>query len=283
MPTPDGRAILVLAPADGGDELWRIEVADGALERLTAGKHYLSSFHVADSGRRACGSPPSGRRPRDLPDVHVGRLTHSGRVPAGSGGGGSRRADAMTLRPVTAFNEGAPRRGRAPARPRADGRRSTAGGSRAGSSRPGTGRPAGRTRSRPALVAGAAPARAAHARRSLQIHGGPHTLYGWSPFWEFQVLAGAGMSVFYANPRGSEGYGRDFNEAQHRRLGRRPDARRPRRRRRPRGRRARRPRPARRDRRLVRRLPDELDRRPRPALRGRHHLPLRERPASSSC
>jgi acylaminoacyl-peptidase len=47
----------------------------------------------------------------------------------------------------------------------------------------------------------------------VQIHGGPHTLYGWSPFWEFQVLAGAGMSVFYANPRGSEGYGRDFNEA----------------------------------------------------------------------
>jgi dipeptidyl aminopeptidase/acylaminoacyl peptidase len=46
----------------------------------------------------------------------------------------------------------------------------------------------------------------------VEIHGGPHTLYGWSPFLEFQVLAGAGMSVFYANPRGSEGYGRDFNE-----------------------------------------------------------------------
>jgi dipeptidyl aminopeptidase/acylaminoacyl peptidase len=46
----------------------------------------------------------------------------------------------------------------------------------------------------------------------LQIHGGPHTLYGWSPSWEFQVLAAAGMSVAYANPRGSEGYGRDFNE-----------------------------------------------------------------------
>jgi dipeptidyl aminopeptidase/acylaminoacyl peptidase len=31
--------------------------------------------------------------------------------------------------------------------------------------------------------------------------------------WEFQVLAGAGISVFYCNPRGSEGYGREFNEA----------------------------------------------------------------------
>jgi acylaminoacyl-peptidase len=49
-----------------------------------------------------------------------------------------------------------------------------------------------------------------------QIHGGPHTLYGWSPFWEFQVLAANGISVFYSNPRGSEGYGQDFNDANHR-------------------------------------------------------------------
>jgi dipeptidyl aminopeptidase/acylaminoacyl peptidase len=47
----------------------------------------------------------------------------------------------------------------------------------------------------------------------VEIHGGPHTLYGWSPFLEFQILAGAGMSVFFCNPRGSEGYGRAFNEA----------------------------------------------------------------------
>jgi dipeptidyl aminopeptidase/acylaminoacyl peptidase len=31
--------------------------------------------------------------------------------------------------------------------------------------------------------------------------------------WEFQVLAASGISVFYCNPRGSEGYGRDFNVA----------------------------------------------------------------------
>ncbi len=49
-----------------------------------------------------------------------------------------------------------------------------------------------------------------------EIHGGPHTLYGWSPFWEFQVLAANGIGVFYANPRGSEGYGQDFNDANHR-------------------------------------------------------------------
>ena len=46
-----------------------------------------------------------------------------------------------------------------------------------------------------------------------EIHGGPHTLYGWSPVLEFQILAANGIGVYYSNPRGSEGYGREFNEA----------------------------------------------------------------------
>jgi dipeptidyl aminopeptidase/acylaminoacyl peptidase len=50
----------------------------------------------------------------------------------------------------------------------------------------------------------------------VEIHGGPQTLYGWSPFLEFQVLAGSGISVFYCNPRGSEGYGEAFAAANHR-------------------------------------------------------------------
>jgi acylaminoacyl-peptidase len=47
----------------------------------------------------------------------------------------------------------------------------------------------------------------------VEIHGGPHTLYGWSPMLEWQVLAGAGVSVLATNPRGSEGYGEEFNRA----------------------------------------------------------------------
>ena len=43
----------------------------------------------------------------------------------------------------------------------------------------------------------------------LEIHGGPHAQYGCGFFHEFQVLAAAGYSVFYSNPRGSKGYGRD--------------------------------------------------------------------------
>jgi dipeptidyl aminopeptidase/acylaminoacyl peptidase len=49
-----------------------------------------------------------------------------------------------------------------------------------------------------------------------QIHGGPHSLYGWPPFWEFQLLAAEGIGVFYCNPRGSQGYGQDFNDGNHR-------------------------------------------------------------------
>jgi len=44
----------------------------------------------------------------------------------------------------------------------------------------------------------------------LQIHGGPHTAYGFGFFHEFQVLAGAGHVVLYTNPRGSTSYGEEF-------------------------------------------------------------------------
>jgi dipeptidyl aminopeptidase/acylaminoacyl peptidase len=44
----------------------------------------------------------------------------------------------------------------------------------------------------------------------LEIHGGPHTQYGWAFFHEFQLLAAQGYVVVYGNPRGSKGYGQDF-------------------------------------------------------------------------
>ena len=43
----------------------------------------------------------------------------------------------------------------------------------------------------------------------LGVHGGPHMQYCATFFHEFQVLAAAGYAVFYSNPRGSKGYGRD--------------------------------------------------------------------------
>ncbi|WP_051239657.1 S9 family peptidase [Pontibacillus halophilus] len=47
----------------------------------------------------------------------------------------------------------------------------------------------------------------------LEVHGGPHMMYGYSFFFEFQLLAAKGYVVLYTNPRGSEGYGQEFVDA----------------------------------------------------------------------
>jgi dipeptidyl aminopeptidase/acylaminoacyl peptidase len=44
----------------------------------------------------------------------------------------------------------------------------------------------------------------------LDIHGGPHTAYGWVFDHEFQWMAAKGYVVLYLNPRGSTSYGQDF-------------------------------------------------------------------------
>jgi len=44
----------------------------------------------------------------------------------------------------------------------------------------------------------------------LEIHGGPHTAFGFGFFHEFHVLAGAGYAVLFTNPRGSTTYGQSF-------------------------------------------------------------------------
>ncbi|BCX05624.1 MAG: peptidase S9 [Candidatus Roseilinea sp.] len=47
----------------------------------------------------------------------------------------------------------------------------------------------------------------------VQMHGGPHVMWGAATrsIWhEFQAMTAAGYVVFYCNPRGSDGYGRDF-------------------------------------------------------------------------
>lgn len=44
----------------------------------------------------------------------------------------------------------------------------------------------------------------------LNIHGGPAGMYGVDWYHEFQVYAGKGYGVFFANPRGSTGYGQEF-------------------------------------------------------------------------
>lgn len=44
----------------------------------------------------------------------------------------------------------------------------------------------------------------------LNIHGGPHTAYGYLFFHEFQWMAAKGYVVLFPNPRGSTTYGQEF-------------------------------------------------------------------------
>jgi dipeptidyl aminopeptidase/acylaminoacyl peptidase len=177
VPTPDGRSLLLLAPHEGAIELWRLAIKDGELARLTDGHHYLSGFDAValPDGRLRVAAMRSTAT--TTPDIHVGEL-------------GPRADRRLELRPVTAMNRAlldeVELREPVDRWVEVDGRRVQ-----------GWLVPAGKGR-QPAV---------------LEIHGGPHTLYGWSPFWEFQVLAASGMSVVFSNPRGSEGYGLEFNHA----------------------------------------------------------------------
>ena len=58
---------------------------------------------------------------------------------------------------------------------------------------------------------------------AFNIHGGPHVMWGPSArsmFHEWQTHAARGYAVFYANPRGADGYGEDFMRALHANWGR---------------------------------------------------------------
>ena len=47
----------------------------------------------------------------------------------------------------------------------------------------------------------------------VQIHGGPHSMYGYALFHEMQLMAARGYAVAFCNPRGSAGYGQDFHSS----------------------------------------------------------------------
>ena len=174
----DGSAVLFLAPDRGSMELWRLGTRDGSLQRLTTDHHYLSAFDVRDRGSDGVDVVAMCSTDIRTPDLNVGH------VPAG----GARKGN-VTFEPVTSLN--AELLAEIELRPAVE---------------------------RSVMVDGREiqgwliPAGPGPQPTVVEIHGGPHTLYGWAPSWEFQVIAGAGMSVFYCNPRGSEGYGLDFNE-----------------------------------------------------------------------
>ena len=176
VPGADGEHVLFTAPIDGSVELWRVAVAGGAApRRLTEDHHHLSGW---DAGAVV------GR------DVVV-----------------AVRSTGASFPEVVAY-EAAPRRGTRGPRPLSHLNDELA--SEIAWSEPQERRweSDGRSIQGWLLPAGDGPRPLA-----LEIHGGPHALYGWSPVLEWQILAGAGVSVLAANPRGSEGYGEAFNRA----------------------------------------------------------------------
>ncbi len=178
VPSADGAHVLFTAPVDGSMELWRLPVAGGsAPERLTNDRHYLSGWDAVpapgDGGDLVAAVRSAGTA---FPEVVT--LQVPGDRPAGATTRVTRLNDALLAELELVEPEE---------------RRWTSG----GWDIQGWLLPAGKGR-RPL---------------ALEIHGGPHTLYGWSPVLEWQILAGAGVSVLAANPRGSEGYGEAFNRA----------------------------------------------------------------------
>jgi len=183
--TPDGRHLLFTAPIRGSYELWRIALDDGEVERLTDGRHYLSGW---DAVRRPTGSVRVvviKSDPAALGDIYVVDLGADGHPG---------EADDAELRRITHCNDDALEEIELRA---ATERWVTVDG----------------IEIQGWLILCAVADAGGPAPLVLQIHGGPHTLYGWAPCWEFQVLAGSGVSVLATNPRGSEGYGQDFNAA----------------------------------------------------------------------
>jgi dipeptidyl aminopeptidase/acylaminoacyl peptidase len=187
IPSTDGAWILFIAPIAGSYELWRISTSDGTPERLTEGHQYISSFDRAGGRTAVIRSAPTATADVWVLDSH--------------GDGDSGHDSDGKLRQVSHFNEALldeveliePQERHV----EVDGRDIQ-----------GWFIPGQKARGKSARRPGGAPGPLV-----TEIHGGPHTLYGWSPVLEFQVLAGSGIGVFYCNPRGSEGYGRDFNEA----------------------------------------------------------------------
>jgi dipeptidyl aminopeptidase/acylaminoacyl peptidase len=207
--TPDGAWIVFTAPIEGSYELWRIALADGVVERLTEDRHYLSGWQAvrrADGGLCLAAIRSSFT---ETPDVHVLDLGADGAAKAGAVRGGHAGAG---LRRLTSLN--ADLLAEIEVRPAedrwltVDGRRIQGWLVRPGSTAASTEPASTADSTTPGLAGAAGPIPLV-----LQIHGGPHTLYGWAPEWEFQVLAGRGMGVLFTNPRGSEGYGEDFNAA----------------------------------------------------------------------
>jgi dipeptidyl aminopeptidase/acylaminoacyl peptidase len=187
----DADWILFNAPFEGAYELWAVHTSNCEVRRLTKGEHAVTRPDAVflDDGLRVATVDYSGT---ETPDLRTYDVSFEADRSGGHGhthhhNAGKRLSSLMAdawrevdvVPPVSRWHE-------------VDGRRIQ-----------GWFLEAPRRNGAPAPLV-------------LQIHGGPATLYGWSMFWEWQVLVAAGISVYACNPRGSQGYGQDFCYANYR-------------------------------------------------------------------
>jgi dipeptidyl aminopeptidase/acylaminoacyl peptidase len=175
--TPDGQSILTLVAEQGRANLVRVHATDGKVTEVTTGNHEVISWSM---NRDATKAVVLISTPTSIGDLFTVDLTR--REPSA--------ASAMT--PLTHVNDGLFSELDVPAPeeiwfPSFDGRRI-----QGWILKP----PAFDPAKKYPLV--------------LQIHGGPHSAYGWTFTHEFDWMAAKGYVVLYTNPRGSSSYGQAF-------------------------------------------------------------------------
>ena len=189
--TPDGKRLLARIGWHGAERLGSIDARTGQVTKLTPDKCIVALGGLSANGRSAAYTIMTATRP---PEVCVGALSKtalSKKVLTSCNG--ALMAELDLAAPETHWVRGA------------DGQRVQLwtltppdSASKAPlASEHVRGRPAPKNRRgrHPAVV---------------EVHGGPHAMYGYGFFHEMQLLAAKGYVVTYGNPRGSKGYGRDF-------------------------------------------------------------------------
>ena len=193
---PDGESIYFNAPIDGSFELWRVRLADKRVERLTKGQHMLVLPSVVAAGKGLVVAAVRGTA-TSPPDVVAFELAAPRTDPATPVKPKAMRVLTDLMGEAWAGIElVAPKE----IWTKVDGRKIQGWFYQAQGKR---GKPA------PTVV---------------EIHGGPATLYGFSLFWEWQVMVARGVSVFACNPRGSTGYGQELAKGNYRDWGPGPQA-----------------------------------------------------------
>ncbi len=173
--SPDGAALFTLVSDRGNVPLLRVDAASGAAATVLDGARQITNVGVSADGRRLVYAVSDGTTPADL---FACDLDDAGRAV------GERRLTDANAALFAEVKIRAPRKHtyRAPDGQDLDAWVVTP--------------PGFDPKHKYPLV--------------LEIHGGPHALYGESFYHEFQLLAARGYVVLATNPRGSEGYGQAF-------------------------------------------------------------------------